>query len=104
MRSPRRRTPSCRVQEQRDRSRPRRQSAQDAGADLLVQRAWQNGDTLPEIKEIFVEEPIYRRTGIINAYDDPTFRNAFESLVAKTGRRHVIVSGVTIGTKVFPVV
>lgn len=28
---------------------------------------WQNGDTLPEIKEIFPDEPIYRRTGIINA-------------------------------------
>jgi nicotinamidase-related amidase len=75
---------------------------------------WQNGDTLPELREIFAEEPIYRRTGIINAYEDPTFRKAFE----KTGRRHVIVSGVTIGTcctfptlsmlqdgyKVFPVV
>jgi nicotinamidase-related amidase len=59
---------------------------------------WQNGDTLPEIKEIFVEEPIYRRTGIINAYEDPTFRNAFENLVTKTGRRHIIISGVTIGT------
>src|SRR5688572_26083462 len=30
---------------------------------------WQNGDTLPEIKELFPEEPIYRRTGIINAYE-----------------------------------
>lgn len=59
---------------------------------------WQNGDTLPEIKEIFLEEPIYRRTGIINAYEDPTFRKAFEDLVAKTGRRHIIISGVTIGT------
>lgn len=26
---------------------------------------WQNGDTLPAIKELFPEEPIYRRTGII---------------------------------------
>ncbi|MGC2778029.1 MAG: isochorismatase family protein [Bradyrhizobium sp.] len=79
---------------------------------------WQNGDTLPEIKEIFADHPIYRRTGIINAYEDPTFRNAFEELVAKTGRTHIIIAGVTIGTccafptlsllndgyKVFPVV
>ena len=60
----------------------------------------------------------YRRTGIINAYEDPTFRNAFESLVTKTARRHVIISDMTIGTccafptlsmlqdgyKVFPVI
>lgn len=59
---------------------------------------WQNGDTLPEIKEIFADEPIYRRTGIINAYEDPTFRKAFEDLVARTGRQHVIIAGVTIGT------
>jgi nicotinamidase-related amidase len=59
---------------------------------------WQNGDTLPEIKEIFAEEPIYRRTGIINAYEDPSFRQAFNALVARTGRRHVIIAGVTIGT------
>ena len=79
---------------------------------------WQNGDTLPEIKELFADEPIYRRTGIINCYEDPTFRGALEGLVAKTGRKHIIISGVTIGTcctfptlsmlqdgyKVFPVV
>lgn len=79
---------------------------------------WQNGDTLPEIRELFPDQPIYRRTGIINCYEDPTFRDAFENLVAKTGRRHIIISGVTIGTccalptmsmlqdgyKVFPVV
>jgi len=59
---------------------------------------WQNGDTLPEIKEIFSDVPIYRRTGIINCYEDSTFRGAFEDLVAKTGRRHIIISGVTIGT------
>lgn len=79
---------------------------------------WQNGDTLPEIKEIFSDQPIYRRTGIINAYEDPSFRKAFENLVATTGRRHIIIAAVTIGTccafptlsllndgyKVFPVV
>lgn len=59
---------------------------------------WQNGDTLPELKEIFKDQPIYRRTGIINAYEDPTFRKALEDLVAKTGRKHIIISGVTLGT------
>ena len=59
---------------------------------------WQNGDTLPEIREIFPDEPIYRRTGIINCYEDPTFRRAFEALVEKTGRRHILIAGVTIGT------
>lgn len=64
---------------------------------------WQNGDTLPELKEIFKDQPIYRRTGIINAYEDPTFRKALEDLVARTGRRHIIISGVTLGTCVtFP--
>ena len=79
---------------------------------------WQNGDTLPEIKEIFPDDPIYRRTGIINAYEDPTFRRALEAIVDRTGRRHIIIAAVTIGTccafptlsmlnegyKVFPVV
>ena len=59
---------------------------------------WQNGDTLPEIKEIFADQPIYRRTGIINCYEDPTFRQALEALVTKTSRRHIIIAGVTIGT------
>lgn len=59
---------------------------------------WQNGDTLPDIKALFPDTPIYRRTGIINAYEDPTFRQAFEDVVSRTGRRHVIIAGVTIGT------
>lgn len=64
---------------------------------------WQNGDILPELKELFPGQPIYRRTGIINAYEDPTFRKAIEELVAKTGRKHIIISGVTLGTCVtFP--
>jgi nicotinamidase-related amidase len=64
---------------------------------------WHNGDMLPELREQFPSQPIYRRTGIINAYEDPTFRTAFEALVAAVGRRHVIVSGVTLGTCVaFP--
>ncbi|SDI49997.1 Nicotinamidase-related amidase [Paraburkholderia steynii] len=64
---------------------------------------WQNGDTLPELKVIFADSPIYRRTGIINCYEDPTFRAALNDLVATTGRTHIIISGVTLGTCcVFP--
>jgi nicotinamidase-related amidase len=64
---------------------------------------WQNGDLLPELKQIFPNEPIYRRTGIINAYEDPTFRKALRDLLQRTGRTHIIVSGVTLGTCVaFP--
>jgi nicotinamidase-related amidase len=59
---------------------------------------WQNGDTLRELKAIFSDEPIYRRTGIINCYEDPTFRAALDHLLSSTGRTHVIISGVTIGT------
>lgn len=79
---------------------------------------WQNGDTMSEIKEMFPDEPIYRRTGIINAYEDPTFRQSLLKIVKDTGRDHIIISGVTIGTcctfptlslindgfKVFPVI
>lgn len=64
---------------------------------------WQNGDILPELREVFPEETIYRRTGIINAYEDSTFRGTLEDLVEETGRTHIIVSGVTLGTCVaFP--
>jgi nicotinamidase-related amidase len=64
---------------------------------------WQNGDLLPDLKELFPQQSIIRRTGIINAYEDPTFRKALEEIVAKTGRRHIIISGVTLGTCVaFP--
>ena len=64
---------------------------------------WQNGDILPELQAQFPKQAIYRRTGIINAYEDPGFRKAIEDLVAKTGRRHIIISGVTLGTCVtFP--
>ena len=40
----------------------------------------------------------YRRTGIINCYEDHGFRAAFEQLLADTGRTHVIIACVTIGT------
>lgn len=64
---------------------------------------WQNGDILTELRQVFPEQAIIRRTGIINAYEDPTFRRALMSLLAETGRTHIIISGVTLGTCVaFP--
>ena len=64
---------------------------------------WQNGDILPELKEIFPDQPIIRRTGIINAYEDSTFRSELKTLMENNDRTHVIVSGVTLGTCVaFP--
>ena len=59
---------------------------------------WQNEDTLPELKEIFPDQPIYRRTGIINCYEDPTFRKAIETVSEGGDRRHIIIAAVTIGT------
>lgn len=46
---------------------------------------WQNGDNLPEIKKLFPDQPVYRRTGIINCYEDPTFREALEAVSLETG-------------------
>jgi nicotinamidase-related amidase len=59
---------------------------------------WQNGDNLPEIKALFPDRPVYRRTGIINCYEDPTFRKAIENIAANSERRHIIIAAVTIGT------
>ena len=53
---------------------------------------WQNGDTLPELKALFPKEAIIRRTGIINAYEDPTFRAALEAVVQKSGRKHILIA------------
>ncbi len=75
--------------------------AQALNAPVLITSSnaqWQNGDTLPELKALFPDQPIIRRTGIINAYDDPTFRAALEDLVSRTGRTHLVISGVTLGT------
>ncbi|MPY56566.1 isochorismatase family protein [Streptomyces spongiae] len=58
---------------------------------------WQNGDLLPELRELFPDLPVIRRTGIINAYEDPTFRAELKK-ITDTGRDHVILAGVTIGT------
>ena len=53
-----------------------------------------NGQILPELKELFPDLPIIRRTGTINAYRWPEFRAALEA----TGRRNVIIAGVSTTT------
>jgi len=53
-----------------------------------------NGQIIPELKEMFPEVPIIRRTGTINAYRWPQFRAALEA----TGRRKVIIAGVSSTT------
>jgi len=50
-----------------------------------------NGPMLPEIVEMFPEAPLISRNGQINAWDDPNFREAIEA----TGRKKVVVSGIT---------
>ncbi|MEM8952878.1 MAG: isochorismatase family protein [Verrucomicrobiota bacterium] len=50
-----------------------------------------NGPILPEILEMFPEAPLISRSGQINAWDDPNFRKAVE----ETGRKKVVVSGIT---------
>lgn len=75
--------------------------AKAAGIPVLISSSnaqWQNGDTIPELKELFPDQPIYRRTGIINCYEDPSFREAFDQLTTSAGRTQVIIAGVTIGT------
>ncbi len=53
-----------------------------------------NGQILPELKTVFPDVPVIRRTGTINAYRWPEFRAALEA----TGRRKVIIAGVSTTT------
>ncbi|MEM6551380.1 MAG: isochorismatase family protein [Planctomycetota bacterium] len=50
-----------------------------------------NGPKLPEVVAMFPDAPLIERTGQINAWDDPNFRAAVEA----TGRKKVVVSGIT---------
>ncbi len=62
---------------------------------LATSRDWgPNGQILPEIKALFPDTEIIRRPGVINAYRWPEFRAAVEA----TGRRKVILAGVTAST------
>lgn len=51
-----------------------------------------NGPFIPEVLELFPEVPVIDRPGIISAWDDPKFVAAVE----KTGRRNLIIAGVTV--------
>ena len=53
-----------------------------------------NGQIFPELRELFPDVPVIRRTGTINAYRWPAFRAALEA----TGRRKVIIAGVSSTT------
>ena len=62
---------------------------------LTTSRDWgPNGQILPELRALFPDADIIRRPGVINAYRWPEFRAALEA----TGRRKVIVAGVTAST------
>ena len=51
-----------------------------------------NGPFIPEVLSLFPDVPVIDRPGIISAWDDPGFVAAIE----KTGRKNLIMAGVTI--------
>ena len=62
---------------------------------LTTSRDWgPNGVIVPELKAVFPDVEVIRRPGVINAYRWPAFREALEA----TGRRKVIIAGVTDST------
>ncbi|ACL16259.1 isochorismatase family protein [Methanosphaerula palustris] len=53
-----------------------------------------NAPILPELKQIFPDVTVIRRTGVINAWRWPAFRRAVE----ETGRKKLIIAGISDGT------
>jgi nicotinamidase-related amidase len=51
-----------------------------------------NGPFIPEVVSLFPDVPVIDRPGIIDAWDDPKFVTAVE----KTGRKNLIMAGVTV--------
>jgi nicotinamidase-related amidase len=51
-----------------------------------------NGPFIPEVVSMFPDVPVIDRPGIISAWDDPKFVSAVE----KTGRKNLIMAGVTV--------
>jgi nicotinamidase-related amidase len=51
-----------------------------------------NGPIIPELRSLFPDVPVIHRTGSISAWDYPEFVAAVE----KTGRKNLIMAGVTI--------
>lgn len=72
-------------------------SAKTLGIPVILtsSRDWgPNGRVIPELLELFPDIEVIRRPGVINAYRYPEFRAAVE----KTGRKKVIIAGVTTTT------
>ncbi len=53
-----------------------------------------NAPILPELKQVFPEAKVIRRTGVINAWRWPAFRQAVEA----TGRKKLIIAGLSDST------
>lgn len=53
-----------------------------------------NGPLLPELKQVFPDVAVIRRTGVINAWRWPAFREAVE----RTGRKKLIIAGISDST------
>ncbi|MFD5571726.1 isochorismatase family protein [Streptomyces cadmiisoli] len=53
-----------------------------------------NGPLLPELADLFHDSEVIRRPGVVNAYRWPALREALEA----TGRKKVVVAGVTDAT------
>lgn len=53
-----------------------------------------NGPILPELKQLFPDVEVIRRTGVINAWRWPAFREA----VDKAGRKKLIIAAITDAT------
>lgn len=77
--------------------------AKGAGNPIVLTRSLETeaqGPLLPEFKEIMPEEYERRiqRVGVINAWDDP----AFADVVRGTGRKHLLVGGLTTDVCLVP--
>ena len=62
---------------------------------LTTSRDWgPNGPMLPELRKLFPDISVIRRTGVINAWRWPEFREAVDSL----DRKKLIIAGLTDST------
>ncbi|MGA3403707.1 MAG: isochorismatase family protein [Acetobacteraceae bacterium] len=73
------------------------QSAKTLGVPVVLTSNMEwgiNGRIMPELRRIFADQPVIGRPGVINAWRWPALREA----VVQTGRRNVIMAGVTTST------
>ena len=87
---------ACGAGGQRRRAGRTARGARDPDADHHLERPLAKRRYAPRDQGDLADQPIHRRTGIINCYEDPSFRSAFEKISGD--RRHVIIAAVTIGT------